>query len=55
MTKKKAVLIQNNEDIVNLMDEVQYRKIAAECKADDFIQKPFDLDHMIEVVKKNSD
>lgn len=27
---------------------------AKECKADDFIEKPFDIDHMIEVVKKNS-
>lgn len=120
MTKKKAVLIQDNEDILSIMDEVlvdegfevipslttepieeltdidpdivivddhirgdkkgsqvikeikadpetedvssvltstanNIEKIAAECKADDFIQKPFDLDHMIEVVKKNSD
>jgi len=29
-------------------------QIAEECKADDFIQKPFDLDHMINVVKKNA-
>ncbi|KQR71126.1 two-component system response regulator [Pedobacter sp. Leaf176] len=29
-------------------------QIAEENKADDFIQKPFDLDHMIEVVKKNA-
>ncbi|MEI3790610.1 MULTISPECIES: response regulator [Chryseobacterium] len=27
---------------------------AKECKADDYIEKPFDIDHMIEVVKKNS-
>ncbi|CAH0310957.1 Transcriptional regulatory protein WalR [Pedobacter sp. Bi126] len=27
---------------------------AEECKADDYIEKPFDLDHMVEVVKKNS-
>jgi len=27
---------------------------AEECKADDYIEKPFDIDHMIEVVKKNS-
>jgi len=26
---------------------------AEECKADDYIQKPFDLDHMVDVVKKN--
>ena len=27
---------------------------ASECKADDYIEKPFDIDHMINVVKKNS-
>ncbi|SDQ64681.1 two-component system, OmpR family, phosphate regulon response regulator PhoB/two-component system, OmpR family, alkaline phosphatase synthesis response regulator PhoP [Chryseobacterium soldanellicola] len=27
---------------------------AKECKADDYLQKPFDIDHMIDVVKKNS-
>lgn len=27
---------------------------AKESKADDYLQKPFDLDDMIEVVKKNS-
>lgn len=27
---------------------------AKECKADDYIEKPFDIDHMIDVVKKNS-
>lgn len=26
---------------------------AKDCKADDYIEKPFDIDHMIEVVKKN--
>lgn len=29
-------------------------KKAKECKADDYIEKPFDLDHMVEVVKKNA-
>ncbi|MCT2561881.1 response regulator [Chryseobacterium herbae] len=29
-------------------------KKAKECNADDYIQKPFDIDHMIDVVKKNS-
>ena len=29
-------------------------KTARECKADDFIEKPFDIDHMVDVVKKNS-
>jgi len=28
---------------------------ATACKADDYIEKPFDLDHMVEVVKKNAD
>lgn len=27
---------------------------AKNCKADDYIEKPFDIDHMIDVVKKNS-
>ncbi|WP_316788825.1 response regulator [Pedobacter frigoris] len=27
---------------------------AKACKADDYIEKPFDIDHMIEVVKKNA-
>ncbi len=30
-------------------------KKADQCKADDYIQKPFDLDHMVDVVKKNAD
>ncbi len=25
---------------------------AEQCKADDYLEKPFDLDHMIDVVKK---
>ncbi|ANF50349.1 hypothetical protein A0O34_07395 [Chryseobacterium glaciei] len=29
-------------------------KKAKECKADDYIEKPFDIDQMIEVVKKNA-
>lgn len=29
-------------------------KEAEDCKADDYIEKPFDLDHMVEVVKKNA-
>lgn len=27
---------------------------AKQCKADDYIEKPFDIDHLIEVVKKNT-
>lgn len=30
-----------------------YKK-AEQCKADDFIEKPFDIDHLIDVVKKNT-
>lgn len=30
-------------------------QIAEDSKADDFIQKPFDIDHMVEVVKKNAE
>lgn len=33
----------------------QLPKLAAESKADDYIQKPFDLDHMVDVVKRNSE
>lgn len=27
---------------------------AEDCQADDYIEKPFDIDHMVEVVKKNA-
>jgi CheY-like chemotaxis protein len=27
---------------------------AEDCKADDYIEKPFDIDHMVEIVKKNT-
>ena len=40
-----AVLTSTSE---NLPDE------AKACQADDYIQKPFDLDHMVEVVKRNT-
>ncbi|REC47512.1 response regulator [Chryseobacterium pennipullorum] len=118
--KKKVVLIQENEDILNIMDEVledegydvtsslttepieqieeidpdvvvvddhikgpkkgsqvikelksdpetedvssvltstahNIAKTAEDCMADDFIQKPFDIDHMIDVVRKNAE
>lgn len=29
-------------------------KKAEQCKADDFIEKPFDIDHLVDVVKKNT-
>ncbi|QPH39730.1 response regulator [Pedobacter endophyticus] len=45
-TKKvSAVLTSTSKDIP---------KQAEECKADDYIEKPFDIDHMVEVVKKNA-
>lgn len=40
-----AVLTSTSNDLA---------KKAKECKADDYIEKPFDLDHLIEVAKKNS-
>ena len=40
-----AVLTSTSPDLPNK---------AKECKADDYIEKPFDIDHMIEVVKKYS-
>lgn len=40
-----AVLTSTSNDLA---------KKAEECKADDYIEKPFDIDHLIEVVKKNS-
>jgi two-component system response regulator VicR len=117
--KKKVVLIQDNEDILNIMDDVltdegfdvtsslttepiqdienidpdvlvvddhlkgskkgseiiydlksdpdtqdlsavltstskNLEQVSKNCKADDFIEKPFDIDHMLEVVKNNS-
>lgn len=29
-------------------------KKAEQCKADDYIEKPFDIDHLVSVVKKNT-
>jgi two-component system response regulator VicR len=117
--KKKVVLIQDNEDILNIMDDVltdegfdvtsslttepiqdienidpdvlvvddhlkgskkgseiiselksdpdtqdlsavltstskNLEQLSKNCNADDFIEKPFDIDHMLEVVKNNS-
>ncbi|WP_316829816.1 two-component system response regulator [Pedobacter aquatilis] len=44
------------EDIAAVLTSTSDKlpQIAEESKADDFIQKPFDLDHMVEVVKKNA-
>jgi two-component system response regulator VicR len=30
------------------------KETAEECKADDFLEKPFDIDEMIDVVKRNT-
>ena len=40
-----AVLTSTSNDIAQQ---------AEDCNADDFIEKPFDIEHMVEVVKKNA-
>jgi two-component system response regulator VicR len=40
-----AVLTSTSDDLP---------KQAEDCNADDYIQKPFDIDHMVEVIKKNA-
>lgn len=44
------------EDISAVLTSTSHTlpKEASDCKADDYIRKPFDIDDMIEVVKKNS-
>ncbi|WP_066759898.1 response regulator [Chryseobacterium glaciei] len=44
------------EDLSAVLTSTSYNlpKEAKDCKADDYIEKPFDIDHMITVVKKNS-
>ncbi|MDQ0782488.1 two-component system response regulator [Chryseobacterium sp. W4I1] len=44
------------EDVSAVLTSTSYdlAEKAKECKADDYIEKPFDIDHMINVVKKNS-
>ncbi|UXD70686.1 response regulator [Sphingobacterium faecium] len=44
------------EDISAVLTSTSYDlpQKAKDCKADDYIEKPFDLDHMVDVVKKNS-
>ncbi|MEJ5090751.1 response regulator [Sphingobacterium faecium] len=44
------------EDIAAVLTSTSYDlpQTAKACKADDYIEKPFDLDHMVDVVKKNS-
>ncbi|AZA83144.1 hypothetical protein C1637_19615 [Chryseobacterium lactis] len=47
----------NTEDVSSVLTSTAHNvaKTAQECQADDFIQKPFDIDHMIDVVKKNAE
>ena len=44
------------EDLSAVLTSTSYDlpQTAKDCKADDYIEKPFDIDHMVEVVKKNS-
>ncbi|KMQ68510.1 hypothetical protein ACM39_08350 [Chryseobacterium sp. FH2] len=61
-TKKGSEVIKElksdpeTEEVSSVLTSTSFDlpKTAKECKADDFIQKPFDIDHMIDVVKKNS-
>lgn len=45
------------EEVSSVLTSTSYdlAKTAEECKADDYIEKPFDIDHMVEVVKKNAE
>lgn len=47
---------EETEDISAVLTSTSYDlpQKAKDCKADDYIEKPFDLDHMVDVVKKNS-
>lgn len=44
------------EDLSAVLTSTSYDlpQAAKDCKADDYIEKPFDLDHMVDVVKNNS-
>lgn len=44
------------EDLSAVLTSTSYDlpQKAQACKADDYIEKPFDLDHMVDVVKNNS-
>jgi len=47
----------DTEDVSSVLTSTAHNieKTAKDCLADDFIQKPFDIDHMIDVVKKNAE
>lgn len=61
-TKKGAKVIEElksdpeTEDISAVLTSTSndLPQKAKECKADDYIEKPFDIDHMIDVVRSNS-
>ncbi|MCJ8154174.1 hypothetical protein MKJ01_10420 [Chryseobacterium sp. SSA4.19] len=44
------------EDLSALLTSTstELSKKAEQCKADDYIEKPFDIDHLVDVVKKNT-
>ncbi len=44
------------EDLSAILTSTSYdlSKTAENCNADDYIEKPFDIDHLIDVVNKNS-
>lgn len=44
------------EDLSAILTSTSYdlQKTAENCNADDYIEKPFDIDHLIDVVNKNS-
>lgn len=46
----------DTEDVSAILTSTSHdlSKKAQECKADDYLEKPFDIDNMVEVVKKNS-
>ncbi|GAA3979828.1 hypothetical protein GCM10022246_34810 [Pedobacter ginsengiterrae] len=62
-TKKGSKIIKElksnpeTEDISAILTSTsnELPQIAEESKADDFIQKPFDIEHMVDVVKKNAE
>jgi len=61
-SKKGSVVIKDlksdpeTEDVSAILTSTSENlpQKAEDCKADDYIEKPFDLDHMVEVVKKNA-
>jgi two-component system response regulator VicR len=46
----------NTEDVSAILTSTSndLAEVSKSCNADDYIEKPFDIDHMVEVVKNNS-